>query len=211
MTSLRIPLNRFIKRTFDLVISVLLMPLVLPLVCLIAVVIKLDSKGPIFYSHTRWGRDQRPIRVYKFRSMYLDAANRLEGILRADPVAKQEWDTFHKLKNDPRITRVGFLLRTTSLDELPQFFNVFLGKMSLVGPRPVLQEELEKHYKEFADYYFMVKPGITGLWQVSGRNDLDYEERVKLDTWYVLNWSLWLDVQILFKTISVVVKGEGAF
>jgi undecaprenyl-phosphate galactose phosphotransferase len=143
--------------------------------------------------------------------MYRDSKERLEKILAADPAFKQEWTTYFKLKNDPRVTPIGRFLRKTSLDELPQLFNVLKGEMSLVGPRPVLRDEIAKYYKEFADYYHLVRPGITGLWQVNGRNDLNYDARVRLDTWYVLNWSLWLDVVILFKTFRVVLKKEGAY
>ena len=143
--------------------------------------------------------------------MYHDAMDRLENILTTDPSANLEWETYFKLKNDPRITRVGAFLRKTSLDELPQIFNVLSGDMSLVGPRPVINEEITKYYGEFSDYYHMVRPGITGLWQVSGRNNLDYSMRVRLDAWYVLNWSVWLDIMILFQTIRVVLNKEGAY
>ena len=143
--------------------------------------------------------------------MYEDAKERLEKLLKEDEQAKREWETNFKLKNDPRVTRIGKFLRKTSLDELPQIFNVLKGDMSLVGPRPVIREEIEKYYGDFAQYYYMVKPGITGLWQVSGRSDTDYDKRVRLDTWYVLNWSLWLDLVILIKTVEAVLKGKGAY
>ncbi len=209
--NLKSPFNRFIKRTFDLSISLLMLPLLLLIIGLLGFLIKLDSPGPVFYRHARIGRNGNPFGVFKFRSMYLDSRERLDKILGTDPRSKQEWETFFKLKNDPRITRMGNFLRKTSLDELPQIFNVFRGEMSLVGPRPVLQEEIVKYYKEFADYYHLVRPGITGLWQVSGRNDVNYDKRVRLDAWYVLNWSLWLDIVILFKTFNVVLKKEGAY
>jgi undecaprenyl-phosphate galactose phosphotransferase len=159
----------------------------------------------------RIGRGGKPFGVYKFRSMYSDARERLEIILNKDPESRREWNKYFKIKNDPRVTRMGKFLRKTSLDELPQIFNVLRSEMSLVGPRPVLHEELVKYYKLDADYYYLVRPGITGLWQVSGRNDIDYEMRVKLDSWYILNWSLWLDILMLIKTIRVVLTREGAY
>lgn len=209
--NLRFLFNQIIKRSFDLIFGIMLLPVLLPVFLIISILIKLDSKGPIFYAHTRIGKGGKPIKVLKFRSMYVDADKRLKEILESDPEAKKEWETYFKLKNDPRVTRVGKFLRKTSLDELPQVINVLVGDMSFVGPRPVVKEELDKYYKEFAEFYYMVKPGITGLWQVSGRSNTDYNFRVKLDTWYVLNWSLWLDIIILFKTIKVVLKREGAY
>ena len=142
--------------------------------------------------------------------MYSDAKERLEKLLKEDPKIKEEWEKNFKLKNDPRITKIGNFLRKTSLDELPQIFNVLKGEMNFVGPRPVVQEEIDQYYKDDAEYYFMVKPGITGLWQVSGRSDTDYNFRIETDKWYVLNWSLWLDIIILFKTVKAVLKREGA-
>ncbi len=209
--NLQSPYNRFIKRTFDIAVSLLMLPFLLPLIAVVGVLIRLDSPGRALYRHKRVGRRGMPFSVYKFRSMYRDSKERLEQILKTEPAAKQEWETYFKLKNDPRITRMGKFLRKTSLDELPQIFNVLKGDMSLVGPRPVIEEEILKYYKEYADYYHLVRPGITGLWQVSGRNDVDYDKRVRLDSWYVLNWSLWLDILMLFKTIGVVLKREGAY
>ena len=209
--NLRSKFNRFLKRCFDILISVTLFPVLIPILLIIAILIKLDSKGPIFFIHERIGENGRPIRVIKFRTMYKDARERLERLLREDKQAKKEWETNFKLRNDPRITRIGKFLRKTSLDELPQIFNVLKGDMSLAGPRPVIREEIEKYYGDFAQYYYMVKPGITGLWQVSGRSDTDYDKRVRLDTWYVLNWSLWLDLVILIKTVEAVLKGKGAY
>jgi undecaprenyl-phosphate galactose phosphotransferase len=209
--NLKSPYNRFIKRTFDLAVSILFMPVLIPFICMLGLLIKLDSPGPVFYRHKRVGRNRKAFGVYKFRSMFRDSRERLEKILKTDPEAKKEWETSFKLRNDPRITRMGAFLRKTSLDELPQIFNVLKSEMSLVGPRPVIDEEITKYYKECADYYHLVRPGITGLWQVSGRNDVDYDVRVRLDTWYVLNWSVWLDVLMLLKTIRVVLKREGAY
>jgi Undecaprenyl-phosphate galactose phosphotransferase WbaP len=209
--NLKAPFNRFLKKTFDLIASLLLLPLILPLVGILGFLIKLDSPGPVLYCHTRIGRRGKPFNVYKFRSMYRDSRERLDKILKSDAKTQLEWDAYFKLKNDPRITRMGNFLRRTSLDELPQIFNVLRGEMSLVGPRPVLQDEIIQYYKECVDYYHMVRPGITGLWQVSGRNNVGYDVRVRLDSWYVLNWSLWLDIVILFKTIRVVLNKEGAY
>ena len=142
--------------------------------------------------------------------MVVDAEQRLHQLLASNPALQAEWEQDHKLKNDPRISTVGHFLRRTSLDELPQLFNVIRGEMSLVGPRPIVQGELVK-YGADVDYFLMVRPGITGLWQVSGRNDVDYEQRVYLDTWYVKNWSLWYDIAILFKTVRVVLRRDGAY
>ena len=209
--NLKSAFNVFIKRIFDIIASVILFPFILLALIVIGILIKIDSKGPVFYSHKRVGKNGKIIGVYKFRSMYKDADERLKEILKNDENARKEWDSYFKLKNDPRITKVGSFLRKTSLDELPQIFNVFKGDMSLVGPRPVLKKEIDEYYKENSQYYLMVKPGITGLWQVSGRNDTSYDFRIKLDTWYVLNWSLWLDIIILLKTIKVVIRKEGSY
>jgi undecaprenyl-phosphate galactose phosphotransferase len=209
--NLKSTFNVFIKRMFDIIASVILFPFILLAVIVISILIKIDSKGHVFYSHKRIGKNGKIIDVYKFRSMYKDADERLKEILKNDENARKEWEAYFKLKNDPRITKVGSFLRKTSLDELPQIFNVFKGDMSLVGPRPVLKKEIDEYYKENSQYYLMVKPGITGLWQVSGRNDTSYDFRIKLDIWYVLNWSLWLDVIILFKTVKVVIRKEGSY
>jgi len=204
-------INQFIKSTFDITVSIIMLPVLLPLIFILGLLIKLDSPGPIFFTHQRIGKNGKVIKVYKFRTMYIDAEKRLKEILQKDEEARKEWETYYKLKNDPRVTKIGKFLRKTSLDELPQIFNVLKGEMSLVGPRPVIKDEIEKYYKDFAEYYYMVKPGITGLWQVSGRSNTDYDFRVEIDTCYVLNWSLWLDIIILFKTIKVVLKREGAY
>ncbi|GAB4487430.1 MAG: undecaprenyl-phosphate galactose phosphotransferase WbaP [Thermodesulfovibrionales bacterium] len=205
------PVNVLLKRVFDLVVSVLLLPLVACAALLLAALIKAESPGPVLYGHERVGRKGRMFRCYKFRTMHRDADAKLGRILRDDPAAKKEWEEYRKLKNDPRITRIGNFLRKTSLDELPQIMNVLKGDMSLVGPRPVTQEEIEQYYREMADLCFSVPPGISGLWQVSGRSRSDYSYRVGLDAWYVRNWNLWLDVVILFKTLRVVLLREGAY
>jgi undecaprenyl-phosphate galactose phosphotransferase len=204
-------INRIIKRTFDILFSLLVILILLPVYILIAILVKISSKGPIFYKHKRIGKDGKCIEIYKFRTMYENADEMLKKILENDENLKKEWETYYKLKNDPRITPIGKILRKFSLDELPQFFNVLKGDLSVVGPRPVVKDELEKYYGEFKKFYLAVKPGITGLWQVSGRNNTTYEDRVKLDTIYVINWSLWLDIIIILKTLKVIIKKEGAY
>jgi len=196
---------------FNYMLAILLLPALLPIIAILAFLIKKESLGPVFFAHNRMGKDGKIIPTLKFRSMYSDAAERLEKLLAEDAQVKIEWETNFKLKEDPRVTKIGAFLRKTSLDELPQIFNVLKGEMNFVGPRPVIQQEIDQYYKEDARYYFMVKPGITGLWQVSGRSDTDYECRIKTDKWYVMNWSLWLDIVILLKTIKVVLFREGAY
>ncbi len=204
------PLNNLTKRMFDyLVGGMLSLFLIVPL-AIISLLIRLTSPGPSIYRQSRIGKGGRPFLCYKFRTMYRDADERLQGILDADPKAREEWAEYRKLKDDPRITPVGSFLRKTSLDELPQILNILKGEMSLVGPRPVTQEEIERYYKDSADLCFSVLPGITGLWQVSGRSNTSFGYRISLDSWYVRNWNLWLDIVILLKTVFVVVKKEGA-
>ena len=142
--------------------------------------------------------------------MVVNSKEVLTDVLANDPEARAEWDLNFKLRNDPRVTKIGAFLRRTSLDELPQLFNVLKGEMSLVGPRPIITEELER-YNDEVGYYLLSKPGMTGLWQVSGRSDVDYETRIYFDVWYVKNWSIWNDIAILFKTVSVVIKKDGAY
>ncbi len=203
--------RKIFQQTYNYLLALFMLPLVLPAIGIFALLIKTESKGPIFFTHNRIGQGGKVIPTYKFRSMYADAKERLDQLLKEDPEAKAEWESSYKLKRDPRVTKIGAFLRKTSLDELPQIFNVLKGEMHFVGPRPVIQEEIDRYYKEDAEYYFMVKPGITGLWQVSGRSDTDYDYRVKTDKWYVSNWSLWLDIVILIKTIKVVLKRDGAY
>jgi len=203
--------REIIHIVFNYLLAILLLPLLLPLIIIIAILIKKESSGPVFFAHIRVGKHGIPISALKFRSMYQDAQERLETMLENDISIREEWEKNFKLKNDPRITKIGNFLRKTSLDELPQIFNVLKGEMNFVGPRPVIQQEIDQYYKEEADYYYMVKPGITGLWQVSGRSDTDYEFRVATDKWYVSNWSLWLDIVILLKTVKTVLKREGAY
>jgi lipopolysaccharide/colanic/teichoic acid biosynthesis glycosyltransferase len=203
--------RRVFQESFNYLLALLLLPFLLPLIGIFAILIKLESPGPLFFTHKRMGRGGKVIPTYKFRSMYHDAQERLDKLLKEDMALKEEWEKHFKLKNDPRITKIGAFLRRTSLDELPQIFNILRGEMNFVGPRPVTKEEIALYYKEDAEYYSMVKPGITGLWQVGGRSDTDYDHRVKIDKWYVLNWSLWLDIVILLKTVKVVLKQEGAY
>jgi undecaprenyl-phosphate galactose phosphotransferase len=203
--------RRVFQEAFNYILALLLLPFILPLIGIFAVLIKLESPGAVFFTHYRMGRNGKIIPTYKFRSMFNDAEERLNRLLQKEPLLKEEWEKNFKLKNDPRITKIGAFLRKTSLDELPQIFNVLRGEMNFVGPRPVTQEEIDLYYKEDAEYYYMVKPGITGLWQVGGRSNTGYEHRVEIDKWYVLNWSLWLDIVILLKTAKVVLKQEGAY
>ncbi|HCL6410722.1 TPA: undecaprenyl-phosphate galactose phosphotransferase WbaP, partial [Klebsiella pneumoniae] len=199
--------SRTLKRLFDIIASIAIIILLSPVLLYISRQVKKDG-GPAIYGHERIGKDGKPFKCLKFRSMVTNSKDVLNELLQNDPEAKREWDTTFKLKNDPRITKIGAVLRRTSLDELPQLFNVLKGEMSLVGPRPIITAELER-YNEEVDYYLLSKPGMTGLWQVSGRSDVDYETRVYLDAWYVKNWSMWNDIAILFKTVGVVLKKDG--
>ncbi|WP_374170973.1 undecaprenyl-phosphate galactose phosphotransferase WbaP [Klebsiella variicola subsp. variicola] len=201
--------SRTLKRLFDIAGSIAIIIVLSPILFYISRKVKKDG-GPAIYGHERIGKGGKPFKCLKFRSMVINSKEVLENLLATDFEAKQEWDATFKLKNDPRITKIGGFLRRTSLDELPQLFNVLKGEMSLVGPRPIITAELER-YNDEVDYYLLSKPGMTGLWQVSGRNDVDYETRVYLDAWYVKNWSMWNDIAILFKTIGVVLKKDGAY
>ena len=201
--------SRFLKRTMDIVCSILIIIGLSPVLLALYFTIKKDG-GNAIYGHPRIGRNGKTFKCLKFRSMVVNSKEVLEELLKNSPEARVEWEKDFKLKNDPRITKIGAFIRKTSLDELPQLFNVLKGEMSLVGPRPIVQEELER-YEEDVDYYLMAKPGMTGLWQVSGRNDVDYDTRVYFDAWYVKNWSLWNDIAILFKTVNVVLNRDGAY
>ncbi len=202
--------NRLIKKTFDYIGSFFGIILISPILLLISILIYLDSPGPIVFSHKRVGEKGRSFLCYKFRSMVPNAQEVLNTYLEQNPAAKEEWERDFKLKNDPRITRIGIFLRKTSLDELPQLFNVLKGEMSLVGPRPIVDKEVAK-YSTYINDYYMVRPGMTGMWQVGGRNDVDYDTRVQMDSWYVRNWSFWLDIVLLMKTINVVLGKKGAY
>jgi len=205
------PWNLLLKSLLDRGLAALAVLLLSPLLLLISVVIKLDSKGPVFYIQKRVGLGQRLFSLYKFRSMHVDSDRRLAKYLKSNPVASQQLGQYRKLRNgDPRITQVGKFIRKYSLDELPQFFNVLIGQMSVVGPRPYLLEELQNK-EAFMNHVSRVKPGITGLWQISGRSELTFEERTALDEHYVRNWSLWLDIIILVRTVKVLLSSKGAY
>lgn len=205
------PFNVFVKRCFDFAVGALLMAVFALPIALFSLLIRLGSKGPAIFSQQRVGKKGRLFQCYKFRTMYKGAGESLEELLQSNDAAKAQWEEHRKLRDDPRVTPVGRFLRSTSLDELPQLFNVLKGDMSLIGPRPVTTEEIQIYYRENADLCFSVPPGITGLWQVSGRSNTSYDYRVALDSWYVKNWNLWLDVVILLKTVRVVLAREGAF
>lgn len=197
------------KRVFDVAAALVLMLLLSPLLVMVALLVMRDG-GPCLYGHTRVGVDGRKFRCLKFRSMVRNADAVLKDLLASDAQARAEWAADFKLKHDVRVTRLGHFIRKTSIDELPQLWNVVRGDMSLVGPRPVVEKELER-YGDSVSYYLGVLPGITGLWQVSGRNDTDYDTRVALDVAYVRNWTFGGDIVILFKTIGVVLRGRGAY
>ena len=200
---------RLTKRLFDTSLAALLIMLLSPLMLCIAVALKLEG-GSVFFAHVRVGKKGKRFNCFKFRSMVPNADQALTNLLESNPDLQAQWHKEHKLKDDPRISPLGEFLRRTSMDELPQLFNVLKNEMSLVGPRPIVEEELEKYGLE-KSYYLMVRPGMTGLWQVSGRNDVDYDTRVYLDAWYVKNWSLWYDLAILVKTFKVVLLRRGAY
>ncbi len=202
--------QRWLKRLLDLTLVLIAIPLLLPLVALIALWIRWDSKGSAVYGHKRIGRDGKAFRAWKFRSMVANGDEVLARHLRDNPEAQAEWQASFKLKDDPRVTRAGKFLRRTSLDELPQLWNVLMGEMSLVGPRPIVEAEIER-YGEHFDLYTRVLGGVTGLWQVSGRSNVSYEERVRLDSFYVRNWTIWMDLCILVRTVEVVLLRKGAY
>lgn len=203
-------INRIIKRCFDLILTVVGGIVILPICVFIGLLIYIDSPGPIIYKQTRIGQDGREFNFYKFRSMIVNAESVLQDYLITNRDAFREWQSNYKLKKDPRVTKIGKFLRKTSLDELPQLWNVLIGDMSLVGPRPLLPNEIER-YGEYMEDYKFVPPGITGIWQVSGRSDTTFEERALMDSWYIHNWSIWIDLVYLMKTIIVVIKGKGAY
>lgn len=203
--------NRFVKIGMDVVVSGILLLLLLPLLVVCAVCIKIDSRGPVLYTQKRIGRNGRMFEMFKFRSMYIDGDKRLAAFLAAHPERRAEWRHYKKLRGaDPRVTRIGRVLRRFSIDEIPQILNVLLGHMSIVGPRPYLQRERTVIGRNSA-LIFKVKPGLTGLWQVRGRNDLSFATRLKLDEFYVRNWSFLLDYLILAKTVKVVLQAKGAY
>lgn len=199
---------QLLKRLVDIAGSAAALLALSPLFAYVAWRVSRDGGSP-FFGHVRVGQHGQPFKCYKFRSMVINAQEKLKELLATDPAAKAEWDRDFKLKNDPRISPIGHFLRKTSLDELPQLWNVLRGEMSLVGPRPLIKDELER-YESDVTYYLTAKPGMTGLWQISGRSDTTYESRVRFDAWYVRNWSLWYDFVILLRTVGVVLRQEGA-
>jgi Undecaprenyl-phosphate galactose phosphotransferase WbaP len=203
------PIPRILKRVFDIAGALVMLVLLAPLFAYLSWKIR-QTGGAAIFSHERVGRYGRSFGCLKFRTMVPDADDVLSRVLDADPDARAQWERDFKLKDDPRITPIGAFLRRTSLDELPQLWNVLKGEMSLVGPRPIIEVELER-YGEEVGYYLETRPGITGLWQISGRNNTSYDDRVALDCWYVRNWSLWYDLVILVKTVRVVLRREGAY
>lgn len=198
--------NQYLKAALDYIIVLPGVLFILPLLALLALAVRLDSRGPIIHRRRVLGRDGRVFYAYKFRTMYVNG----DKILNKYPELKAELARNHKLKNDPRVTRVGAMLRKFSLDELPQLFNILKQEMSLVGPRIIAPDEVTK-YGEQGETLLTVMPGLTGLWQVSGRSDTSYDDRINLDMAYIRDWSIWLDIKIVFKTIPAVIKGEGAY
>jgi lipopolysaccharide/colanic/teichoic acid biosynthesis glycosyltransferase len=200
---------RWVKRLLDIVIVCSFLPVLVPMLLIVAMIVRISSQGPILYRQRRIGRFGREFELWKFRSMYVNSDDILHSHLLADDDAAREWRQSRKLKVDPRVTRLGRLLRRTSLDELPQFLNVLVGDMSLVGPRPIVSAE-KVHYRDAYFFYASARPGLTGLWQVSGRSDLSYHQRVALDETYIRRWNLALDLQILWRTVRVVWQLKGA-
>ena len=205
---LLLPIPRLFKAVIEKIIAALFLLLLSPLFVILTILVKLTSRGPAFYVSERIGRNGKKFKILKYRTMRLQSDEQLEQILSESPKLAQEWNLQFKLDNDPRITSLGRFLRKTSLDELPQLWNVLCGDMAIVGPRPIVEEEIEKHGKAY-DEIISVKPGITGLWQVSGRNELSYEERVRINLYYIRNWSIWLDYYILLKTPHEIFSAHG--
>lgn len=204
------PISLFWKRFIDIFLLVVSCPVTIPLVAIVALIVKLTSPGPVFYGHKRIGKNGKEFKCWKFRSMVVDADKQLEKILAENPEMRAEWEKDRKFTNDPRVTKIGKILRKTSIDEIPQFFNILIGEMSFVGPRPVTKPELAK-YGSKADFILLAQPGLSGMWQISGRSDTGYEERITLDSYYIQNWSVWLDIWIILRTVIVVLKGKGAY
>ena len=204
------PYNRALKRIFDLTLTIVGGLMISPVLLVIALAVAIDNRGRVIFAHKRVGAAGKKFPCYKFQTMVPDAEAKLKKYLAENPDAKKEWEETFKLTNDPRVTKLGSWLRRKSLDELPQLWNVIRGEMSLVGPRPIVQAEVPRYGKNIREYY-MVLPGITGMWQVSGRSDTTYPERVAMDTWYVRNWSVWIDLMYLFKTVKAVLTSKGAY
>jgi exopolysaccharide production protein ExoY len=201
--------QKIVKRSLDIAIASMALIVLMPLLLLVGVMVKISDGGSVFYAHRRIGLGGREFGCLKFRTMRQDAAERLAALLASAPELKREWEETRKLKDDPRVTLLGNLLRRSSLDELPQLLNVLLGHMSLVGPRPVTSEELPR-YAEHLGAYLAVRPGVTGHWQTNGRSDVSYQSRVLMDAEYARNWSLLWDLRILFKTVPVLFSGRGS-
>ncbi|MBV9081964.1 MAG: undecaprenyl-phosphate galactose phosphotransferase WbaP [Acidobacteriaceae bacterium] len=202
--------SRFTKRAFDMVITGIAGIIFLPAFAVLSLAVWVSSPGPIFYGQVRVGRAGKMFKAWKFRTMHLNADSILSQYLAQDQALRAEWERDQKLKKDPRVTRIGAFLRKMSVDELPQLWNIFAGDMSLVGPRPIVLSEISRYGNHF-DAYKRVRPGLTGLWQISGRNNTTYQERVSFDEYYVRNWSIWLDLYILLRTLRTVLLGEGAY
>ena len=202
--------NLVMKRALDIFIVCIGGLILLPFLLLIALIVKVSSPGPALYGHRRMGLGGKQFKALKFRTMVVDADKKLKELLDSDPELRKEWESNFKLKNDPRVTKIGKFLRRTSFDEFPQLINILKGEMSLVGPRPIIEAEMEK-YGENYERIFSVKPGLTGLWQISGRSNTDYLERIAYDTYYLQSWSVWLDLWILYRTPGQIIKGRGAY
>jgi len=206
----KLSFNNGIKRLLDILVVIAGGIVILPFLLIITLLIKLTSKGPVLYKQKRLGKNGVSFYTYKFRSMVIDADDRLKKLLDSDPGLMKEWKESHKLHNDPRVTSIGKFLRRTSIDEIPQLINILKGQMSLVGPRPIVEAEIEKYGEDY-QRVFSIKPGLTGMWQVSGRSDALYLDRVAYDVYYLQSWSVWLDLWIIFKTFGVVIFGKGAY
>ena len=202
----KVSLYSITKKIMDLVLSFIGLILLIPVFLILAILVKLDSKGPVFYAHTRKGKNRSDIKIYKFRTMYSNSDEIFESF---SDEQKEEYYKNFKLDNDPRVTKIGDFLRRTSLDEIPQLANVLKGDLSLVGPRPIVEKEICK-YGQYADKLFSVIPGVTRYWQAHGRSDTSYEERIEMDMYYIDNRSILLDIKIMFKTVISVIKKEGA-
>ncbi|WP_286800288.1 sugar transferase [Oceanicaulis sp. UBA2681] len=201
--------QRASKRVLDISLALAGLIILSPVLITVAALVRLQDKGPSIFTHTRIGQNGKPFKCYKFRSMVMDAPERLERVLATDPEASAEWARAQKLRKDPRITKFGGFLRRSSLDELPQLLNILRGEMSIVGPRPIVMDEVRRYGSQF-EAYKAVRPGVTGLWQVSGRNDLSYDERVEMDARYAREWTMLGDIWIIIKTIPAVILSRGA-
>ena len=207
---LLLPEAAFLKICMDKLVAIVLLVLLLPLFAVIAILVKFSGPGPIFYRAERLGRGGKPFQMWKFRTMRDKADAELQELLQHNPTFREEWARSFKLRNDPRITWIGRILRKTSLDEMPQLWNVFKGEMSVIGPRPIVESEIQYYGKDY-ETFASVRPGITGLWQISGRSSLPYDVRVSLDLYYIMNWSVWLDLHIMLRTVQEVLACRGAF